>query len=85
MLDEKRRVTAIAYVTCLILTLLVLTLPIDRQAKLFLVLILVIGQFCAGVWYNLSYIPFGRRTFCKCFKGLVGIDDGGSGGGGSNV
>lgn len=78
MFDKHRKWTTIVYVTCLVLTLVLLPIPLDEQIKLAFILTFVVGQFCAGVWYNLSYIPLGRRTFCKCFKGAFGIEDGGS-------
>jgi hypothetical protein len=34
----------------------------------FIIFFLVIVQFCAYFWYTLSFIPLGRKIFCKCFK-----------------
>ena len=33
------------------------------------VLACVIVQYASFFWYSLSYIPYGRTIFCKCFKG----------------
>ena len=50
----------------------------ERLVKLLIVFLVVMVQFAAGVWYNLSYIPFGRRAFCKCFKSVAGVEDDGN-------
>jgi hypothetical protein len=81
MMDEKRKVTAIIYVSCLVATIVVIFIPMQQLAKLLIIFILVLTQMASGLWYNLSYIPFGRRTFIKCFKNLVGVGDDGGGGG----
>jgi hypothetical protein len=78
MMDEKRKVSALIYVSCLFITLIIIFTPIEHQIKLLLIFMVVMVQLCAGVWYNLSYIPFGRRTFCKCFKNAVGVEDDGT-------
>mmetsp|Transcript_19076 Transcript_19076/g.28773 ORF Transcript_19076/g.28773 Transcript_19076/m.28773 type:complete len:184 (+) Transcript_19076:49-600(+) len=69
MMDEKRKLTAMVYVSCLLTTIIVLCIPMIHILKLLIVFILVIVQCCAGVWYNLSYIPFGRRTVIRMIKG----------------
>ena len=33
-----------------------------------LVLVGIVVEYCAYFWYSLSYIPYGRKIFCKCFK-----------------
>ena len=40
----------------------------DKKYLGFIILVLVIVQFCAYFWYTLSFIPFGRKVFCKCFQ-----------------
>lgn len=37
-----------------------------------LVLVFIIVQFCAEVWYVLSYIPYGRRLCATCLQSAVG-------------
>ena len=78
MMDDKRKHSALLYVSCIALTLVILFIPMERLIKLLIIFLVVLVQLAAGVWYNLSYIPFGRRTFCKCFKSVAGIEDDGT-------
>lgn len=78
MFDEKRRETSIVYLSCLLVTVIVvfIPIPVDYSAvKLLLLVLLLIAQFCASLWYTLSYIPYGRRTFLRMIKGAFGIED----------
>jgi hypothetical protein len=36
-----------------------------------LVLFLLFIQFCAGIWYTASYIPFGRKMILSCLKNTI--------------
>ncbi len=78
MMDDKRKHSAAIYVSCIVLTLVILFIPMERLIKLLIVFLVVMVQLAAGVWYNLSYIPFGRRAFCKCFKSVTGVEDDGN-------
>lgn len=78
MFDEKRRWTSITYLSCLAGTLLVVFCPLPkkvRDIKLPLILLLMLVQFGASVWYTLSYIPYGRRTATKCIKRQLGMNE----------
>mmetsp|Transcript_21916 Transcript_21916/g.39766 ORF Transcript_21916/g.39766 Transcript_21916/m.39766 type:complete len:196 (+) Transcript_21916:70-657(+) len=78
MFDEKRRETSIVYLSCLLVTVIVVFIPIPvaySAVKLLLLVLLLIAQFCASLWYTLSYIPYGRRTFLRMIKGAFGIED----------
>ena len=75
MMDEKRKTTAIVYVSCLLLTIIVVFLPIEQVIKLTLLLLFIFIQICAQVWYTLSYIPLGRRTAKKAFRNIFGLDE----------
>ena len=33
------------------------------------VLLALVIQVCAGIWYSASYIPYGRRMIIKLFQG----------------
>jgi hypothetical protein len=33
-----------------------------------LLIAVMVVQYGALVWYGLSFVPFGRTLFCKCFK-----------------
>ena len=75
MFDEKRRFTSITYLSRLVATLIVIFIPLPSGLKLGLLLLLMLTQFCASVWYTLSYIPYGRRTALRCLKHQLGIDE----------
>ena len=101
MFDATRRETSVVYLSCLGLTLLTIFIPMPGPLKLFLLLSFTVTQFCASVWYSLSYIPYGRRTATRFLKNALGLEDGNGasaagytglgfslptlGGGGSNV
>lgn len=70
MFDEKRRVATIVYLSALVATLVI---ALWQGKKLvILVLLLVVVQFLALIWYTLSYIPYGRTVAASavtgCFK-----------------
>jgi hypothetical protein len=77
MMDDARKHSALIYVSCIALTIVLIFIPMERLIKLLIIFLVVLVQLSAGVWYNLSYIPFGRRTFCKCFKNIAGIEEDG--------
>jgi hypothetical protein len=78
MFDETRRETATVYLGCLGLTLITIFIPMPGPLKLFLLLSFTITQFCASLWYSLSYIPYGRRTALRIIKNTLGIEEGNS-------
>ena len=74
MFDKKRFWTTVIFLTCMLLTITVVVLIMFKiNIPAAIVLILVIIQYCAYFWYSLSFIPFGRTIFCKCFK--KGVDE----------
>lgn len=75
MFDATRRETSIVYLSCLGLTLLTIFIPMPGPLKLFLLLSFTITQFCASLWYSLSYIPYGRRTAMRLIKSTLGLED----------
>lgn len=75
MFDEKRRETTIVYLSCLMLTLLIVFIPMPSKVKLLVLIVVMMVQFCASCWYSLSYIPYGRRTALHLMKRIVGIED----------
>lgn len=65
MFKPVRRVAALIWISSMILTIIVaLTLP---RAGL-LVLLLVMVQYSAMLWYGATYIPYGRAMLRKCCK-----------------
>jgi hypothetical protein len=75
MFDKHRRDTSIVYLSCLVLTLFFVFIPIPGPIKLIVLVLLMMIQFCASIWYSLSYIPYGRRTFTQCAKRQLGLED----------
>lgn len=45
--------------------------------KALLVLLLVVVQFMAGVWYSASYIPYGRSMIKSCCRSTLGGSEAG--------
>ena len=76
MMDEKRKTTSIVYISCIVSTLVLVFIPIEQVIKLTLLILLIIIQLCAQVWYTLSYIPLGRRAAKRTFRNVFGLDDG---------
>ncbi|KAJ9466148.1 putative vesicle transport protein SFT2B-like [Diplonema papillatum] len=65
MFHEKRRVTSSVYLLSMIGTIVVAVLT----HKVLLAVLLCIIQYCALIWYGLSYIPYGRDIALKIMKG----------------
>mmetsp|Transcript_67708 Transcript_67708/g.187105 ORF Transcript_67708/g.187105 Transcript_67708/m.187105 type:complete len:184 (+) Transcript_67708:363-914(+) len=57
MFAKTRRITTVVWLVLLILTLVAALL----NWPLPLILVLVVAESMAGVWYAMSYIPFGRK------------------------
>lgn len=71
MCQTVRLLTTIAYFTFMGLTLFsAFYLQSGGLTLLFCLL-----QFCALIWYTLSYIPYARELCCKCFKSVTGVDE----------
>lgn len=74
MFDDRRRMTSTVYLSCLGLTIFIIFLPMPSGLKLLLLLVCMGTQFCASVWYSLSYIPYGRATALRLIKHWLGIE-----------
>lgn len=46
----------------------------EDNPSMIIILLLVIGQFLAGFWYMLSYIPYGRALAKKCLGKATDMD-----------
>ena len=69
MFDKTRIIPTIAFLASLILTLiLVFTYDKEEGWKKILIIILIVVQYVAYVWYCISYIPFGEKMLASCFK-----------------
>lgn len=75
MFDDTRKVTTIVYLSALVLSIIVCFIPFNSSAKLLILVILIITQFFASLWYTLSYIPLARRTVLRCFKKEFGDEN----------
>jgi hypothetical protein len=62
MFDKTRIIATLIYIVCLIGTLWA---ALTRQS-IWLILFLLIMQFCALVWYTISYIPGARNALKNC-------------------
>ena len=69
MTKESRLVISIAYVLSMAATIVVAFINMRSEAaRLVLLLLLVLVQFCCSIWYMLSYIPYGRATVKTCCR-----------------
>eukprot|EP01023_Acetabularia_acetabulum_P009189 TRINITY_DN14065_c0_g1_i4.p2 TRINITY_DN14065_c0_g1~~TRINITY_DN14065_c0_g1_i4.p2 ORF type:complete len:165 (-),score=14.45 TRINITY_DN14065_c0_g1_i4:1526-2020(-) len=64
MFKYNRWIASLVYVGSIILTLVV---AFAMKNSGFLVLILVVIQFCAMIWYILTYVPGGQAMLGRCF------------------
>eukprot|EP01122_Echinamoeba_exundans_P009823 TRINITY_DN3538_c0_g2_i1.p3 TRINITY_DN3538_c0_g2~~TRINITY_DN3538_c0_g2_i1.p3 ORF type:complete len:146 (-),score=20.15 TRINITY_DN3538_c0_g2_i1:76-513(-) len=67
MFDPTRMITTIVFLAAMALTL---TAALWWQ-NVGLVILFVIIQWLALIWYSLSYIPYARTLVTNCAKGLV--------------
>lgn len=82
MFHDNRRLCTIVYLSCLGGTFVVIFIPLPGVLKLITLLLLTITQFTSSLWYSLSYVPYGRRTFLRILKSTLGIQDDSSSSGG---
>eukprot|EP00752_Nemacystus_decipiens_P002201 g2094.t1 len=70
MFHKKRRIACILYIVLLFAVIILAFL----NTPVIIVLLVLVCQMCAAVWYTASYIPYGRamikNTFCPCLKDL---------------
>lgn len=64
MFEKKRIFVTIVFLAAIAMTLV--SAFVFKRALL--VLIFIIIQYCAWFWYTLTYIPYGRKIACECFK-----------------
>ncbi len=65
MFKEERRTAAIIYLSCLSACI---GIAVEFPQWVLLLLVVIVVQYCSLVWYGLSFVPFGRSLFCKCFR-----------------
>ena len=73
--DKNRIVASLIYLFCIAGTLVCVFLKLSDGTRLadhawgiIIILIFIVAQFVALMWYVMSYVPFGR----KCLKSCVG-------------
>ncbi len=67
MFESTRIIATIVYLSCIICTVfLCIFKPLAGP-----IIMLIVIQFFAGIWYNLSYIPFARNAVKKCLATLM--------------
>jgi uncharacterized membrane protein YccF (DUF307 family) len=64
MFEKKRIVVTLVFLGAVAMTLI--SAFVFKRAVLVLVFILI--QYAAWFWYSLSYVPYGRKMACVCFK-----------------
>jgi len=69
MFHKKRIIATIIYLLSIVLTL-VMALAVGNP---WLVLLAILIQMGALLWYSLSYIPYARECLCSCCKSAVSI------------
>ena len=78
MTAKKRWVATLMYFMAMGATLFVALYPgLDNRASLreVLVILCIMIQWCAMVWYSLSYIPFGRTILKTCCQKTCSLGD----------
>ena len=70
MFHETRQYATIAYLTSMVLTLVVAFAPIPGPKSLLLLILLLI-QYAGITWYCLSYIPFARDAVRSYWNRMV--------------
>jgi phosphatidylserine synthase len=70
MLDARRRLATMIYITSLVLTLV----AAFAVKSMLLCLLCIAVQYCALAWYSLSYIPYGQ-AFVKRMLGFPEVGD----------
>eukprot|EP00804_Cyclotella_cryptica_P005936 CCRYP_000195-RA/>CCRYP_000195-RA protein AED:0.33 eAED:0.33 QI:256/1/1/1/1/1/4/276/231 len=74
MFDEKRKMTSIVYLTSLGTSITVCFIPMPTGAKIGILVLLLLLQMSASLWYTLSYIPYGRATATKMLRSAFAMD-----------
>jgi len=74
MLHKTRRITTVVYLSTLLLSLTFCFVPMNHNARLLILVILVFVQFFALTWYCLTYIPFARNAVKRCLKDYLGLE-----------
>ena len=69
MFAQGRIIATIVFLTSIVITLIVAV----QTKNIVAVIVLVIIQFFAGLWYTLSYIPGARMLITNCCRASAGV------------
>jgi len=72
MTKKNRLGASLAFIISLVLTLVVAFVA-KFPGRTLLILILVLIQWLAIIWYTLSYIPFARQGAMSCMRRCIGL------------
>lgn len=75
MFDEKRYVTTVTYLIALTVSIVVCFIPMKTGIKIGCLVLLLLVQMCANIWYTLSYIPYGRATVRRMIVSYLTNDE----------
>lgn len=75
MFDEKRRTTSIIYLSTLSSSIVVCFIPLPAAAKMGVLVLLLLVQMSASLWYTLSYVPYGRATARRMLRSVLSGDE----------
>ena len=75
MFDDKRYGTTITYLIALSVSIVVCFIPMKTGLKIGCLVVLLLIQMCANIWYTLSYIPYGRATVRRMIVSFMSNDD----------
>ena len=70
MFAPERFAATCIYFSFMALTLALAFYPGNIPLRVLLITISIVCQFCALLWYTLSYIPYGRDLTLSCMKGV---------------
>ena len=75
MFDEKRQTTSIIYLSTLGTSIVVCFLPVPALPKMGVLVMLLLVQMCASLWYTLSYVPYGRATAKRMLRSVISSEE----------
>lgn len=70
MFESTRIAATLMYLGFMVTTLFLAYYPETIPGRIPLIVLSILCQFIALVWYTLSYIPYGRSIALSCFKGM---------------
>mmetsp|Transcript_16900 Transcript_16900/g.21600 ORF Transcript_16900/g.21600 Transcript_16900/m.21600 type:complete len:249 (-) Transcript_16900:125-871(-) len=75
MFDDKRKTTSIIYLSTLGTSIVVCFIPLPALPKMGVLVLLLLVQMCASLWYTLSYVPYGRATARRMLRSVMSGDE----------